>query len=55
MFFCYNGEESALGQIDYDNVMEELSKDETDKQGKYKKYTERDRLVIAKYAEELGE
>ena len=27
-------EESALGQVDFDNVMEELSKDETDKRGK---------------------
>ena len=34
--------------------MEELSKDETDKRGKYKQYTERDRLAIARYAEQNG-
>ena len=43
-----------LGQVDFDNVMEELSKDETDKHGKYKQYTERDRLAIARYAEQNG-
>ena len=31
--------------------MEELSEDESDKRGKYKQYTERDRLTIARYAE----
>ena len=34
--------------------MEELSKDETDKRGKYKQYTERDRLAIARYVEQNG-
>ena len=43
-----------LGQVDLDNVMEELSKDEIDKHGKYKQYTERDRLAIARYAEQNG-
>ena len=43
-----------LGQVDLDNVMGELSKDEIDKHGKYKQYTERDRLAIAKYAEQNG-
>ena len=43
-----------MGQVDFDNVMEELSKDETDKRGKYKQYTERDRLAIARYAEQNG-
>ena len=47
--------EFALGQVDFDNVMEELTQDETDKHGKYKQYyTERDRLAIAKYAEQNG-
>ena len=32
--------------------MEELSKDETDKRGKYKQYTERDCLAIARYVEQ---
>ena len=40
-----------LGKVDLDNVMEELSKDEIDKHGKYKQYTERDRLAIARYVE----
>ena len=43
-----------LGKVDLDNVMEELSKDEIDKHGKYKQYTERDRLAIARYAEQNG-
>ena len=47
-------EESTLAQVDLCNVMEELSKDETDKRGKYKQYTERDRLAIARYAEQNG-
>ena len=34
--------------------MEELSKDETNKRGKYKQYTERDRLAIARYVEQNG-
>ena len=34
--------------------MKEMSKDETDKRGKYKQYTERDRLTIARYAELNG-
>ena len=34
--------------------MEELSMGETDKHGKYKQYTERDRLAIARYAEQNG-
>ena len=34
--------------------MEELSQDETDKRGKHKQYTERDRLAIARYAEHNG-
>ena len=34
--------------------MKELSKDETDKRGKYKQYTGRDRLAIAWYAEQNG-
>ena len=47
-------EESTFGQVDFDHVMEQLSKDETDKRGKYKQYTERDRLAIARYAEQNG-
>ena len=43
-----------MGQVDFDNVMGKLSKDETDKRGKYKQYTERDRLAIARYAEQNG-
>ena len=43
-----------MGQVDFDNVMGKLSKDETDKRGKYKQYTERDRLPIARYAEQNG-
>ena len=46
--------ESTLGQVDFDNVTEELSKDETDKRGKYKQYTERDSVAIARYAEQNG-
>ena len=34
--------------------MEELSMNKTDKCGKYKQYTERDRLPIARYAEQNG-
>ena len=34
--------------------MEELNKDETDKRRKYKQYTERDRLAIARYTEQDG-
>ena len=34
--------------------MEELNMGETDKHGKYKQYTERDRLAIARYAEQNG-
>ena len=34
--------------------MGKLSEDETDKRGKYKQYTERDRLSIARYAEQNG-
>ena len=34
--------------------MEELSKDETDKRGRYKQYTQRDRLANARYAEQNG-
>ena len=47
-------EESTFGQVDFDHVMEQLSKDETDKRGKYKQDTERDRLAIARYAEQNG-
>ena len=43
-----------MGQVDFDHVMEELSKDETDNRGKHKQYTERDRLAIARYAEQNG-
>ena len=43
-----------MGQVDFHNVIEQLSKDETDKLGRYKQYTERDRLEIAKYAEQNG-
>ena len=43
-----------LGQVDLDNVMEELTKDEIDKHGKYKQYTERDCLAIARYVEQNG-
>ena len=43
-----------MGQVDFDHVMEELSKDETDKCGKHKQYTKRDRLAIARYAEQNG-
>ena len=32
--------------------MDKLSKDETDNRGKYKQYTERDRLAIARHAEQ---
>ena len=46
--------ETMLSKVDFDNVMEELSKDETDKHGKHKQYTERDRLAIARYAEQNG-
>ena len=34
--------------------MEELSEGETDKRGKYKQYTERNRLAIGRYAEQNG-
>ena len=43
-----------MGQVDFDHVMEELSKDETDKCGKHKQYIKRDRLAIARYAEQNG-
>ena len=43
-----------MGQVDFDNVIEELSKNEIDKRGTYKQYTERDRLAIARYAEQNG-
>ena len=43
-----------MGQVDFDNVMEELSEDETDKRGNYKQYTERDRLAIVRYAKHNG-
>ena len=46
--------ESTLGQVDFDNVTEEFSKDETEKHGKYKQYTERDSVAIARYAEQNG-
>ena len=43
-----------MGQVDFDNVIEELIKDEIDKRGTYKQYTERTRLAIARYAEQNG-
>ena len=43
-----------MGQVDFDHVMEELNKDETDKRRKHKQYTERDRLAIARYTEQNG-
>ena len=43
-----------MGQVDFGNVVEEMRKDETDERGKYKQYTERDRLATARYAKQNG-
>lgn len=49
-----SAEESTLGRIDYDHVVDELSKQNTGKRKKYKLYSEKDRLVIAKYSLQHG-